>query len=95
MTLLRLIKVDHQDLMYNNVIKMECPVPFTDCELYTLRIQGLWSMTLCDNHVTHAHTHIQYNPRTFHMYNKYDKLVNKHVKDILCSTCSIHFNQCI
>jgi hypothetical protein len=71
---------------------MECSVSFTDCEQYTLRIQGLCTITLCDNHVTHAHRHIQCNPMTIYMHNKYDKHDNKHVKYILCVICSIHFN---
>jgi hypothetical protein len=50
-------------------------------------------MTLCDNHVTHAHIYIQYNSRTFHKHNKYDELGNKHVKYILYAIYSIHFNQ--
>ena len=72
---------------------MECLVSFTNCELHTLQIQVLWTMTLCDKHVTHTHSHIQCNPMTFHMHNKYDELGNKHVKDILYVICSIHVNQ--
>jgi hypothetical protein len=46
-------------------------------------------MTLCDNHVTHTHIHIQCNPRTFHMHNKYDKRGNKHAQFILISEYNI------
>ena len=39
-------------------------------------------MTFYDNYVTHTYIHIQCNPKTLHLYNKYDKHSNKYVKDI-------------
>ena len=34
-----------------------------------------------------GHGYIQYNPKTFHMHNKYDELGNKRVKYILYAIC--------
>jgi hypothetical protein len=42
------------------------------CQLRTiqnLRLQGLWTKTLCDDPITHTIDHIQCNPMAFQMQN--------------------------
>ena len=56
-----------------------------------LRIQGLWTKTLCEKYVTHTYSHIfNVTLEPFTCIINMINFGNKHVKDILYVICSNH-----
>jgi hypothetical protein len=64
-----LIKINHKDAMCNSLHKWNAQFHYRLQIIQSLRLQGLWTKTLCDNPFTHTIDHIQYNPIAFHMQN--------------------------
>jgi hypothetical protein len=75
---LRLIKVNDPDSMCNSFRKWNAQFYYRIWTTQSLRLQGLWTKTLCDNPVTHTIDHIQLIHWPFTCITYYH---NKHVKD--------------